>query len=258
MPTHCGEEAGRAPSPISVEVTGAPVILASSRNSWLAAGPELMMPRPLGRGEHLDRRLDRAEVALDRGLIGLVAKDRAGRLAIARGRDLDVLGQVDDDRAGAAGGGDVERLVDRLADLGRVLHQIVMLGAVAGDADRVAFLKGVGADQMGRHLAGDDDDRDRIHQRVGDAGDGIGRAGAGGHQDDAGLAGRTGIALGSVDRALLMADEDVADALLLEQRVVDRQDRAAGIAEHHLDPEVGQGLDQNLRATQLGRHRFCL
>jgi hypothetical protein len=30
----------------------------------------------------------------------------------------------------------------------RVLHQIIVLGAVAGDADRVGFLEGVGADQM--------------------------------------------------------------------------------------------------------------
>ena len=46
------------------------------------------------------------------------------------------------------------------------------------DADRVAFLEGVGADQMRRHLAGDADERDRIHHRVGEAGDRVGRAGA--------------------------------------------------------------------------------
>src|SRR3546814_6138444 len=42
----------------------------------------------------------------------------------------------------------------------------------------VRLLKGVGADQMGGHLAGEDDDGDRIHKRVGDAGDGVRRAGS--------------------------------------------------------------------------------
>ncbi len=57
-------------------------------------------------------------------------------------------------------------------------HQIIMLGAMAGDADRVGFLEGVRADQMGRHLAGDADQRNGIEQGVGEAGDGVGGAGA--------------------------------------------------------------------------------
>ena len=47
MPSHCGSEAGKAPSPISVEVIGKPVSLASSRSSSLASGPELMTPPPV-------------------------------------------------------------------------------------------------------------------------------------------------------------------------------------------------------------------
>ena len=47
MPSHCGLEAGSAPRPISVEVTGAPLSAASSRSARLAAGPELMMPPPV-------------------------------------------------------------------------------------------------------------------------------------------------------------------------------------------------------------------
>ncbi len=70
-----------------------------------------------------------------------------------------------------------------------VLHQPIVLGAGPGDADRVAFLERVGADEMCRNLACDADQRDRIHQRVGEAGDGVGRAGAGGHENDADLAG---------------------------------------------------------------------
>lgn len=47
MPSHCGLDAGKAPVPIKVEVTGAPVIFASSRSNSDAAGPELMIPPPV-------------------------------------------------------------------------------------------------------------------------------------------------------------------------------------------------------------------
>ena len=135
--------------------------------------------------------------------------------------------------------------------LRRILHQIIVLGAVPRDADRIGLLERVGADQGGRHLPGDDDHRDRIHQRVGDAGDGVGRARARGDEHDAGLAGRPRIAFRRVGRGLLMADEDVADPLLLEHRVVDRQHRAAGIAEHDLHAEIAQRLDQDIGSALL-------
>ncbi len=99
------------------------------------------------------------------------------------------------------------------------------------------------------------DDRDRIHQRVGEAGDGIGRAGTGGHEDDAGLARRARIAFRRMDGTLLVADEDVADLVLLEQRVIDRKHRAARIAENGVHALIDQSLDDNFSACQfLGSH----
>ena len=74
------------------------------------------------------------------------------------------FGNVDHDRAGPAAGGDMERLVQRARQIGDVLDQIIVFGARPGDADRVAFLERVVADEMGRHLPGDDDERDRIAQ----------------------------------------------------------------------------------------------
>ncbi len=61
--------------------------------------------------------------------------------------------------------------------------------------------------------------------------------------------------------ALLVAHEDVLDLLLLEDLVIDRQDRAAGIAEDMLDPLVGQRLQHDLGTRHLIRgHRkpLCL
>ena len=42
----------------------------------------------------------------------------------------------------------IERLVNDLRQIGDVLHQIVVLGAGARDAERVGFLKRVAADQL--------------------------------------------------------------------------------------------------------------
>ncbi len=82
--------------------------------------------------------------------------------------------------------------------------------------------------------------------------------GPGGDEDDAGPAGGAGIALGRMGRGLLVADEDVADVVLLEDRVVDRQHRAAGIAEHRVDALVLQGLNDHLRAGHLSVHSLRL
>ena len=150
----------------------------------------------------------------------------------------------------------MERLVDDAGEIVRVLDQIVVLGARAGDAGGVALLEGVVADQVRRHLAGDADQRNAVHQRVGEPGDGVGHAGARGHQHDADLAGRAGVAFGRVHRAAFLADEDVEDVVLAEQRVVNGQDRAARIAEDPGDALILERLKNDLRAGHLIlRHR---
>ena len=69
-----------------------------------------------------------------------------------------------------------------------------------------------------------------------------------------GLAGRARIALGGVGRALLVAHQDVAQARLVEEGVIDRQHRAARIAEEVGHPLVDQGPHDHLGAGEgLGR-----
>ena len=84
--------------------------------------------------------------------------------------------------------------------------------------------------------------------------------GPGGHEHAADLAGRARIAFRRVHRALLVPHQDVLDLLLLEQRVVDRQHRAAGIAEQVLDALIGKRLDHHLGAGHFCAHPFppCL
>ncbi len=101
-------------------------------------------------GQHFDGCVDRGGVRLD--LRTIAGVDLEFRLGIGRGGDLDIFGNVDDDRAGATGGGDMERLMNDLGQLGGSLHQIIMLGAVARDADRVGFLKGVDFFWTTQHL----------------------------------------------------------------------------------------------------------
>ena len=123
---------------------------------------------------------DALEVALELRLIGLVLDVLLERVGAAR--ELHVLGNVDDHRTGPAVRGDIEGFVQDARQVVDAAHEIIVLGAAAGDAGRIAFLERVGADEMGRHLAGDADERNRVHQRVGEPGDGVGRAGAGGDE----------------------------------------------------------------------------
>ncbi len=216
-----------------------------------AAGVE---HRPLRRSHQLDRGVDLVGVALELRLITLVLEFVRPR--VKAGRELHVLGDVDHDRSGPAARGDVEGLVQHARQVGDVLHKGIVFGAGPGDADGVAFLECVIADEMGGHLPGDAHDRNGIAQRIGEAGDRVGRPRSRGHQHAADLAGRARIAFGGMDRPLFVAHQNMADAILLEQRVVDRQHGPAGIAEDMPDPLVLQGLDHHLGAGHFSCH--CL
>ena len=111
-----------------------------------------------GRRHQRDRLAHLVEVALNLRLVA-GARRRLRRHVDALG-ELHVLGDIDDDRPGPAGGGHMERLVDGRSQLVDVLHQPVVLGAGARDADGVAFLERVGTDQRGRNLPGQADQRD--------------------------------------------------------------------------------------------------
>ena len=129
-----------------------------------------------------------------------------------------------------------------------------MLGAGPRNTDGITLLKGVVADQVRWHLTRDANNRNRIHQSVGETRNSIGCARAGCDKHDADLTRRAGIALGRVDRSAFLAHQDVADFFLLEQLIVDRQHRAARIAEDHFDALVGQRRDHHFRAGHCPRH----
>jgi hypothetical protein len=57
-----------------------------------------------------------------------------------------------------------------------------------------------------------------------------------------------------VGGARFVADEDVADAFIAEQRIIDRKHGAAGIAEHIFDALGDQAFDQDFSAAALAFH----
>ncbi len=172
---------------------------------------------------------------------------RVGIVRTVRGH---VLGHVHHHRAGPAGGGDVKGLAQGQRQIGHILDQEVVLHARPRDADCVGLLEGIVADQVGRHLAGDDHHRDRVHISGGDAGDGIGRARAGGDQHHARLAGCAGIAVGGMGGCLLVPHQDVLDLLLAVERVVDVQHRAARVAEYMAHALIAQETDDDFGAGE--------
>ena len=152
---------------------------------------------------------------------------------------------------GPAGGGDVERLAD---DPGDVLAASVTrkLCLVTGSVMPVVSHSWKASVPMAavRHLAGDDDHRDRVHVGVAQRRDDVGGRRAAGHHGHAGPAGGVGVALGHVAGALLVAHEDVADRRV-DDRVVHGEDAAAREPEDRVDALHLERLDQRLAAVGL-------
>ena len=127
-------------------------------------------------------------------------------------------------------------------------HEIIVFRARPRDAGRVRFLKGIIADEVRCNLSGQANNRNAVHEGIRKPGDAIRCTGTGSHQDDADLAGRARISLRRMNRALFMANEDVAKFLLLEQRIIGRQHGPTRIAENDLNPLINQGLEDDFCA----------
>ncbi len=174
--------------------------------------PPRVEDRPLGLGDQLHRL---ARSAPDRGLTSAgrsCARCCAGA-DVGAGRELDVLGDVDHDRAGAAGAWRCRtpraaRAPDRSTSFTSQLCLVQgrVMPTVSHSWKASLPIRWVGTWPV-MQTSGNG-----VHQRVGEAGDRVGGAGAGGHQHDAELAGRARIAFGGVRRALLVAHQDVLDA----------------------------------------------
>ena len=99
--------------------------------------------------DECDGFVDRARLRAEHGVRAVAARARRRRSRSGGGL-LGVLGDVDEHRAGAAGGGDLEGFAQGRRDVFGARDEEVVLGDGQRDAGDVDFLKGVGAEHLGR------------------------------------------------------------------------------------------------------------
>ncbi len=208
--------------------------------------------RPLGFEQQVHGLLDLPQMPLDDRVVR-THLDRLRILELALGGG-DVLRNIDHHRPRATAVGDVEGFLDRHRQLMHIIDQEVVLHAGTRDADGIAFLEGILSDIGVRHLPRDHHQRNRIHVGGGNAGHGIGRARTGGHQRHADLVRRTRQTVGRMYCSLFVANQNMFDLILLEQRIINVKDRPTRIAEYIFDLFFLQAPDYNLRT---GHHRHC-
>ena len=93
----------------------------------------------------------------------------------------DVLGDIDQHRAGTARSRNVKRLLHHHRQVFHILDEEVVLDARPGNANGVTFLEGILTNRVGRHLSGNDHHRNGIHVRSHQTRHRIGDTGAGSH-----------------------------------------------------------------------------
>src|SRR5581483_7192532 len=128
-------------------------------------------------------------------------------------------------------------------------NQAAPFGKRKRQAENIRFLERVGPYQCTTNLASDAHQRNRIHLRISNSGDKIGCARPAGCNRDANLYGRSRMAFSGEDRALLVPSKNVANAATLK-RVIQRHDRAAGIAEDQINAFGAQTFQKYFSALK--------
>ena len=126
-----------------------------------------------------------------------------------------------------------------------------MFGAGPADADVVRFLKRVVADERGRNLTGESDQRHGVHESVRQSGHDIGHAGTGSYQHHSRFASGLGISFSHMGGALFMTGQDNFDVLLLVQNVENLKHDSPGDAEDDFNVLLLERFDEYLRSGLL-------
>ena len=117
--------------------------------------------RLLGLVDRLDRLLDLPLIAFVRRVVSADGDTlRIAEIAFVHG---DILGNVHEHRPRATAHGDVKGFLDGLRKVVHILDQEVVLRARTANADVIRLLEGVIPDELSGHLAGEYDDRHRVH-----------------------------------------------------------------------------------------------
>ena len=169
------------------------------------------------------------------------------RLRLMHGH-RDVLGKIDQHRTGPATLRKVKSLVHRGGNLTHIPDDVAVFHHGQGDPENIDLLEGVGPLQRVGHLAGDDHHRNGIQVRIGDARHQVSGSGPAGGHAHARLAGYPAVRVGRECRALLVPAQVVLEAGI-NQRVVQRHDGAARIAENMFNTIAQQRFDHQLRSA---------
>ncbi len=177
--------------------------------------------RPRGARNQFQRLVEILPGCIEHGM-GTVRLCRRRCEIEVRARLLRVLGDIHQNWTWPSRIGYAEGLPQRRRDVLRAGDEVVVFRNRQRHTGNVHFLKGVGAEQLGRNLSRDADQRNGVEHRSGDTGHHIGGARTGGGQRNARAAGGARIAVGHVDSALLVPCQDVPDGKFA-QRIVGRE-----------------------------------
>ena len=163
-------------------------------------------------------------------------------------RDLNVYGQIDNNRPGTPRAGNVKGLLHDRGKLIYILHKKIVLRDGARYARYVRLLESVVPDQVCLDLPGKRHHRNGIHMRSRDARNKVCRARPGRSHAHAHLARRAGVTVRRVRRALLVPRQDETQIFCVVKLVEKRQDRPARIPEKHLYLFAPKRLQNYFRA----------
>ena len=163
------------------------------------------------------------------------------------GRRRDILRDIDEHRAFAAGLCNAEGRTHRVGQILYPAHRVVVLGDGHRDTLDVGLLEGVLTQQRRGDIAGEGDHRHAVHVGRGNAGAKVRRTRAAGGQHNAGTARGAGVTVRCVGRALLVGGQYVAYTIgVFIQLVIQIQHCAARIAEQGIDALLDQHFDEDL------------
>ena len=204
--------------------------------------------RALGRQQHFGSLADLAGVATDRRAVGAQLDLFRVDVFELLSRVGHIFWNVDHDWTWTTGLRQVESFFQNFRDLGRILDHEAVLHDRPRDTDHVSFLEGIGAHHGARHLAGQNDHRNRVHVGGGNTGNGIGCARTGGYQHHTGLAGGASVTVRHMGGRLLVTNQDVFHFRFFEQCVVNMQESTTRVPVDVLNAFVTQEADDHLSA----------
>ena len=204
--------------------------------------------RALGGAEERRHAVDRVR---RRGGAAACARSRERRVALVDRRHQEVDRDLDEDGAGLAGEGHVDRAREVLRDEARLGDGPGALGDGRQERHLVHLLEGAPALQAEGRSPADQEERAPRGVGVRHAGDRVGHAGARHHHGDAEATGEPRPRVRGVRRRLLVTDVDDADPVT-EAGVVDREDVPAAEREDRGDALAGEDPRDQLAPGQVG------